>query len=172
MYLSCAVGLRLETPWIAQCSSRADQQSSHSQSLAALAKPKATHHILVLGGAGPARRLCGHAAKDFAHTSERSCYSKLGVPVNPHFTKKLLPPSSKWWPLALYKRSHLSFMLPMALLMKLAGKLFATRCRRARNWARVSFLLFLKRRSWRHIVDVILIPIALTPPNLTSTPKT
>ena len=95
MYLSCAVGLRLETPWIAQCSSRADQQSSHSQSLAASAKPKATHHILVLGGAGPARRLCGHAAKDFAHTSERSCYSKLGVPVNPHFTKKLLPPSSK-----------------------------------------------------------------------------
>ena len=51
MYLSCAVGLRLETPWIAQRSSHADQQSSHSQSLAALAKPRATHHILVLGGA-------------------------------------------------------------------------------------------------------------------------
>ena len=41
----------LETPWIAQRSSHADQQSSHSQSLAALAKPRATHHILVLGGA-------------------------------------------------------------------------------------------------------------------------
>ena len=51
VYLSCAVGLRLETPWIAQRSSHADQQSSHSQSLAALAKPRATHHILVLGGA-------------------------------------------------------------------------------------------------------------------------
>ena len=72
MYLSCAVGLRLETPWIAQRSSHADQQSSHSQSLAALAKPRATHHILVLGGATS----CSHVP---THVSSFSVFQGQGV---------------------------------------------------------------------------------------------